>query len=142
MKAISLKQPWANLIAAGKKTIETRTWNTRYRGPVLIVASKSKVKDRRGKIIEPMGCSVAIARIVECRPMRVSDRRRACIAKYPGAKAWILRGIKRVPHVPIHGQLGIYNARLSLKLRRAVAVYCRRYPAMKTSSRVGVRSPG
>ncbi len=40
MKALSAKQPWANLIAAGEKTIETRTWATRYRGPLLIVSSR------------------------------------------------------------------------------------------------------
>lgn len=31
-KAISLKQPWANWVAEGKKMIETRKWTTRYRG--------------------------------------------------------------------------------------------------------------
>lgn len=127
LKAISLKQPWANLIASGKKTIETRTWNTKYRGPVLIVASKAKVRDRRGDIIEPMGCSVAIARIVDCRPMRLTDRRAACIAKYPGAKAWILRNIKRIPRVPIAGRLGIYRVRPALRLGRVVRPYLRRY---------------
>jgi hypothetical protein len=32
MKALSVKQPWANMIASGKKTIETRKWPTDYRG--------------------------------------------------------------------------------------------------------------
>lgn len=40
MKALSVKQPWANMIASGEKTIETRTWMTGYRGQVLIVSSK------------------------------------------------------------------------------------------------------
>lgn len=40
MKALNVKQPWAWLIASGKKTIETRTWSTKYRGPILIVSSK------------------------------------------------------------------------------------------------------
>jgi hypothetical protein len=39
MKALSLKQPWAELILSGKKTIETRTWNTTFRGEFLIHAS-------------------------------------------------------------------------------------------------------
>jgi len=39
MKALSLKQPWAELILQGKKTIETRTWNTNFRGEFLIHAS-------------------------------------------------------------------------------------------------------
>lgn len=40
MKALTLTQPWATLIAIGAKTIETRGWNTSYRGPVAIHAAK------------------------------------------------------------------------------------------------------
>lgn len=39
IKAISVLQPWASLIALGHKKIETRSWNTKYRGPLLIHAS-------------------------------------------------------------------------------------------------------
>lgn len=39
MKALSVKQPYADLIACGRKTIETRTWKTNYRGPLLICSS-------------------------------------------------------------------------------------------------------
>lgn len=42
MKAISIRQPWAWLIAQGYKDIENRSWATRYRGPVLIHASAAK----------------------------------------------------------------------------------------------------
>lgn len=44
MKAISLWQPWASLIASGAKQIETRSWYTGYRGPLAIHASKRRVK--------------------------------------------------------------------------------------------------
>jgi hypothetical protein len=40
MKAITLWQPWASLIAVGAKTIETRSWATPYRGPLAIHAAK------------------------------------------------------------------------------------------------------
>jgi hypothetical protein len=40
MKALSLIQPWATLIAIGAKRIETRSWSTEYRGPIAIHASK------------------------------------------------------------------------------------------------------
>lgn len=43
MKALSLWQPWATLIANGAKQIETRSWSTSYRGPILIHAAKRKV---------------------------------------------------------------------------------------------------
>ena len=39
-KCLSLKQPYAELLVSGKKTIELRTWNTKFRGEFLIHASK------------------------------------------------------------------------------------------------------
>lgn len=41
MKAISLYQPWASLVAIGAKRIETRSWGTKYRGPLAIHAAKA-----------------------------------------------------------------------------------------------------
>lgn len=40
MKAITLTQPWATLVAIGAKRIETRGWQTNYRGPLAIHAAK------------------------------------------------------------------------------------------------------
>lgn len=40
MRALTLWQPWASLIAVGAKTIETRSWSTTYRGPLAIHAAK------------------------------------------------------------------------------------------------------
>lgn len=42
MKVLSLLQPWASLVVMGAKKIETRSWNTKYRGPLLIHASLGK----------------------------------------------------------------------------------------------------
>lgn len=41
MKAITLHQPWATLVAIGAKRIETRSWNTNYRGPLAIHAGRN-----------------------------------------------------------------------------------------------------
>lgn len=41
MKALSIRQPWAWLVAHGFKPVENRTWNTKFRGEFLIHASKS-----------------------------------------------------------------------------------------------------
>src|SRR5688572_15136154 len=38
-RILSLKQPWAWAVAAGKKKIENRSWSTHYRGTVYIHAS-------------------------------------------------------------------------------------------------------
>ena len=40
MKALSLRQPYADLVATGRKTIELRTWKTKHRGEFYIHASK------------------------------------------------------------------------------------------------------
>lgn len=44
MKAITIKQPWATLISEGIKEYEFRTWNTNYRGKILIHAGLSTDK--------------------------------------------------------------------------------------------------
>lgn len=40
MKAITVWQPWASLLACGAKQYETRSWPTKYRGPIAIHAAK------------------------------------------------------------------------------------------------------
>ncbi len=105
MKALSVKQPWANMIAAGKKTIETRTWSTKYRGPLLIVSSRSPS-------IEPVGCALAVADLVDCRPMIQSDEVRACCKVYPNAYAWVLRDIRAITPFQVKGRLGLYEVKM------------------------------
>lgn len=39
-KALSIRQPWAELILQGRKTIETRRWKTNFRGTFYIHAPK------------------------------------------------------------------------------------------------------
>jgi hypothetical protein len=103
VKAISLKQPWANLIAQGKKTIETRTWPTKYRGELLIVSSKSPN-------IAPAGYALAVVDLVDCRPMAVEDEEAACCKIYPRAHAWVLQNIRALKEpFPVKGRLGIYE---------------------------------
>ena len=42
MKALTICQPYAHLILTGEKPVENRTWTTRFRGPLLIHAGKSR----------------------------------------------------------------------------------------------------
>jgi hypothetical protein len=46
MKAITLHQPCASLVAMGEKKIETRSWSTKYRGPLAIHAGKKFTQDQ------------------------------------------------------------------------------------------------
>ncbi|OZQ66094.1 2-oxoglutarate dehydrogenase E1 [Paenibacillus sp. VTT E-133280] len=45
MKAITIIQPWATLIALGEKRFETRSWSTKHRGPLAIHAGKKIDKE-------------------------------------------------------------------------------------------------
>lgn len=45
MKFLTIRQPWASLVAVGAKTIETRPFSTQYRGPLAIHAGKVRPVD-------------------------------------------------------------------------------------------------
>ena len=48
MKVLSLTEPYATLVKKGFKTIDTRSWKTRYRGKLYIHASSTRIpKDYR-----------------------------------------------------------------------------------------------
>jgi len=51
MKTLSIRQPWASLIAHGFKDIENRTWRTTFRGPFLLHASQNLANDPRAEIL-------------------------------------------------------------------------------------------
>lgn len=102
-KAISLKQPWANLIRDGKKRIETRKWNTHYRGD-LIICSSANPK------IEPAGYALCIVELYDVRMMTEEDEEAACYEIYPNAHAWLLRNLRLIqPIFPVKGQLNIFS---------------------------------
>lgn len=44
MKAITIWQPWASLLACGGKRFETRSWATSYRGPIAIHAAAPSIR--------------------------------------------------------------------------------------------------
>ncbi|QSB09687.1 ASCH domain-containing protein [Lysinibacillus fusiformis] len=80
MKAITIKQPWATLIALGEKRFETRSWQTKYRGPIAIHAGKTmdmeyceyppikRALQRHGIENEdlPLGFVIATAELIDC----------------------------------------------------------------------------
>lgn len=70
MKVITIKQPWASLIAEGLKKYEFRTWNTKYRGDILIHAGKAIDKKAVERFKEynleyPTGCIIAKATLTD-----------------------------------------------------------------------------
>lgn len=108
MKAISLKQPYANLIASGKKTIETRSWSTKYRGDLLICSSKNPK-------IEPFGQALCIVELYDVKPMTKADEEKACYKLFPKAQAWYLRNLRIIKPFSVKGQLSIFEVSLPSK---------------------------
>lgn len=50
MKAITVQEPWATLLAIGEKRFETRSWKTNYRGRIAIHASKAMTGEGRALV--------------------------------------------------------------------------------------------
>jgi hypothetical protein len=88
VRALSLTQPWATLVAIGAKRNETRSWRTTYRGPLAIHATQTiphyavdamsrdpfaSVLERAGYRGErrtktlPTGAIVAVAQLVDIK---------------------------------------------------------------------------
>ena len=52
MKALTVRLPWANLIANRIKFVELRSWQTAYRGPLAIHAGKTVDRDAIKKLVK------------------------------------------------------------------------------------------
>jgi hypothetical protein len=116
MKTIVLRQPWASLVAEGKKTIELRTWSTKHRGPILIVAGRGvdhADAKRLGRTKEPAGVTLCIVDLVDVREAVRTDDDGACCAVTPGEFAWVLANPRATKRVSIIGRLGLYEVELS-----------------------------
>jgi len=137
--AITVRQPWATLLACGIKRYETRSWATRYRGPIAIHASARMQPEDRIWVQEdpdvlqlvgrhtgdwsdgqwPLGVVLAVGRLVDCEEtdglfVRGLERRLGDFS--PGRYAWRLEGVVRLPEpVPARGSLGLWMCELPLR---------------------------
>ena len=114
MKALSVHQPWAALIAWGEKRIEARSWFTGYRGPLLIVSTKNpKICGGAEWRATPerlhlYGHALGIVNVQTCRPwMGKLDCDLAMGAS--SLWAWVLAGARLVKPFPVHGRQGLYD---------------------------------
>lgn len=101
MKAITIQQPWAGLIASGHKRFETRGWKTNYRGPIAIHAGKQKDYDTCMLLakeytsiwgeITPLsfGSVIAIADLTECYEVHVDHTDDAVLMRGNMPFVWI-----------------------------------------------------
>jgi hypothetical protein len=105
MKALSIKQPFARLIETGIKTVECRSWQTKYRGKLIICASRNPLFPGLSS-----GVTICTINLIDCRPFFDADIESACLEFLPiDHFAWVLRNPEPVKRIEIKGQLGIFN---------------------------------
>lgn len=139
MKALSLWQPWASLIAIGAKSIETRSWETLYRGPLAIHAAKKDgillgdgFLNARQAFRDlglqdspqlPHGAIVATCELVDCLLITPTGLERGSVripfpsfaeqsfGNYtPGRFAWLLANVQRLETpIPCVGRQRLFN---------------------------------
>ena len=114
MKALSVRQPWADMIASGRKTVEVRSWTTAYRGPILICAAKRA--DAGGETL-PRGVAVAVCDLVECRPLMPTDAGDAMCDYQPDHYAWVLSSPRPTTPLPVSGRLGLFSVAIEISER-------------------------
>jgi activating signal cointegrator 1 len=126
MKALTLRQPWASLVVAGRKRYETRSWRTPFRGLVAIHASKGFTTEyqeladdfgRRGLLDCPLptGAIIGVARIASCEPTENVRARLGALEREvgdygPGRFAWRLEGVRSLQDpIPCRGALSLWT---------------------------------
>ena len=125
MKVITIKQPWASLIAEGYKHYEFRTWNTKYRGDILIHAGISIDKQaierfKNYNLDYPTGCIIAKANLTDSIYVddefvkRVAPNNPLVYQGIINRKGWEgygfkLENVKKIKPISVKGQLGLWN---------------------------------
>lgn len=117
MKVLSLKQPFAELVVSGRKTIELRKWNTKFRGEFLIHASKIPDKNAMKKFEFnnlPCGFIIGKARLVDVKKYDKGKEHNKDKTKHLADSAWgnygfILKDAKRLKLIPAKGKLGFWE---------------------------------
>ena len=125
MKVITIKQPFATLIAEGLKEYEFRTWKTNYRGELLIHAGKKEDKKAMKKFAKynldyPSGCIIAKVNLSDC--IKIDEEARKMLdAKNPLIYSNIINNpkwqgygfkmenVEKIKPIPINGKLSLWD---------------------------------
>jgi hypothetical protein len=127
MRAISLHQPWASLWALGRKRFETRHWQAKHRGALVIHAAQhlevniaddleAICRDQFGNTWAralPRGALLGTCNLLNCIPtadMHVGPEERAQGNFTPGRFAWESDDRKLLPRpIPFRGRQSIFQ---------------------------------
>jgi hypothetical protein len=133
MKAISVRQPWAEFIISGKKTIEIRKLNTKYRGLLMIHAAsiRGTQEFQRAELDRTMISSFtqqAIIGVVELVDIKLLDKNlwEALKEKHllPGSwspfefkYAWFLEKPRRIQPISYIGLPAIFSVNQEIEIK-------------------------
>lgn len=124
LPALSIRQPWAWLVANGHKDIENRTWVTGHRGRFLIHAGKEATWDEYQSCCDfamgvdrtiqmppfcdlPRGGIVGVAEIVG---LDFGEDGRS--PWFTGSVGFVIRNARPLPFLPCKGALGFFRPTL------------------------------
>lgn len=120
MLGLSIRQPWAYAILKQGKTIENRSWPSRYRGKVLLHAS-SRRPAKQDMADWRYTCGMAQVPVPD---MSAGDFRMGgfvgiadmtdCVERHPspwffGPYGFVLANIRPLPFMPYKGRLGFFD---------------------------------
>jgi hypothetical protein len=110
MKALSFRQPWAELVLQGRKTMDVRTYTTDYRGRIAIHAAQQV--EREAALAHdlhpdslPTGGVVGTVEVVDIIPLDEDhyaqhvDDHLAGRSYRPGMVGWVLAAPERLPEM-------------------------------------------
>ena len=124
MRVLTIKQPYAELIVSGKKSIELRSWKTKLRGEFLIHASKApdiEAMKRFGYTELPLWQIVGIAKLEGCIDYNGEEEFLADKDKHLSEGKFVEHGFvisnpRRIVPIDIHGKLNFwhYNGKVEI----------------------------
>lgn len=126
MKAISLRQPWADWVVQGRKTLELRNWTVNYRGPLAIHASQTVNEAAcHANGIQPntltTGALIGVVELVEITSLdeaafrarsgeHLADGFFSAPTRSEPLFGWKLESARELPQpIPYHGRMGLFN---------------------------------
>mgnify|MGYP000099681018 CR=1 FL=1 len=127
MKIITIKQPWAHLIAEGFKDIENRAWKTDFRGKLGIHVGKSMTDINDSLIVKlierehiPLPSIESLKNqqgfIIATVDLTRIERDSTNFWAIPGQFHWKLESPQKIEPVAAIGKLGLWNFDLDLEL--------------------------
>ncbi len=127
MKALSLKQPFAELILQGRKKIELRKWNTKFRGEFLVHASKRPDEEAMkefGFSELPLGCIVGKTKLIDVKKYNNKeehdlDKDLHLASSERGLYGFVLENPERLKPINVNGKLGFWDFDDSLQDKKS-----------------------